>query len=460
MATFVVAGLILMSSTVIARAPSTQGSTWPYTGRLTDAAGQPVADGAYDFIFSLYANEKDTQALWTETQAGVKVTDGEISTALGVSVAIPALLSSKATYWLDVSVRGPDDTTFTPLNPRRSYSPESGITDSTKALDCPHNHFFDSWTGTNTGFGLQVDNSTGTGDGLRAYSASTLSNFAAVYAVNTAATGYGTAVFASSNLGSGVYASSGYGDAIEATTSSDFKSAIYAHSTNGNGVWAVSTNRYGVYGYSQNLWGGVGESTHGLGVRGYNDHDTSSAGDYGGYFMALNHTGAFLATMNPGSYYGAEVDGGLIITYGSCTGCKLAYVGLNNGTDALHPGDLVAAAGVKADAAGGDPILLVRLATQASDPVIGVVVSGASAPGDKTNPDKIQSSEIIPGAYVLIGTTGLYQVRVAGTAIAIGDYLAPGPSGAVVAADKSLGVAQAMTEPDADGLVWVMFKGN
>jgi hypothetical protein len=92
-----------------------------------------------------------------------------------------------------------------------------------------------------------VDNA-GTGDGIRAYSASTVTNYAAIWAVNNAGTGYGTAIYGASSTGNGVYAYSGAGDAIQATTNTTWASAVYAHATNGNGVWAISNNRTAVYG--------------------------------------------------------------------------------------------------------------------------------------------------------------------------------------------------------------------
>ena len=65
----------------------------PYTGHLTDPAGQPVADGQYDFVFTLYASEKDDQAVWSETQLGVSVKGGDVRTSLGALAPFPAIVS-------------------------------------------------------------------------------------------------------------------------------------------------------------------------------------------------------------------------------------------------------------------------------------------------------------------------------------------------------------------------------
>ena len=45
--------------------------TIPYAGTLSDPAGQPVADGLYDFSFALYAAETGGELLWSEVQEGV-----------------------------------------------------------------------------------------------------------------------------------------------------------------------------------------------------------------------------------------------------------------------------------------------------------------------------------------------------------------------------------------------------
>jgi len=84
------------------------------------------------------------------------------------------------------------------------------------------------------------------------------------------------------------------------------------------------------------------------------------------------------------------------------------------------------------------------------------VVSGASAPGSETGPDKIKSSQILPGEYMLIAVSGLVQARVANNSVAVGDQLSPGIAGAIVATDAINSVARVMSEPDENGLVWVL----
>ena len=61
------------------QSPQANGITVPYEGQLSEAQGEPVADGAYDLAFALYATQTGGQALWQETQIGVAV--GEAITA-------------------------------------------------------------------------------------------------------------------------------------------------------------------------------------------------------------------------------------------------------------------------------------------------------------------------------------------------------------------------------------------
>jgi hypothetical protein len=454
----VVSMLLLMVGPVTAQTPAVAGATWPYAAHLADPAGLTVADGKYDFVFTLYAAEKDEQALWSEMQSGVSVKNGEISTALGLVVPFPATISSKLTYWLAVSVRGPNEKTFTLLNPRQSMSAEKGVIGTVNVLTCPHTHFTDYWGGTNGQYGLEVDN-TGTGDGIRAFSKATLSNYAALYAYNLATTGYGSGVYGGSSKGVGVYAFSESADALEAVTNSTTKSAIYAHSTAGNGVWAVSGSRQGVHGSSTSAAGVWGDSTSSYGVEGYNSHDDTATGNYGGFFTSNNYRGGFIGTLKTAMWYGAAIDGGLMVTNGTCIGCTLAYVGMNSGEDAIRPGDLVAIAGVKTDAGTGQPVMLISLAKNAGDAVVGVAVGGVSAPGS-AGPDKNQSTKIAGGEYVQIAVTGLVQMRVADQNVTIGGYLLPGPSGAVMTAEKGSSVVRVMSLPDENGMVWVMVSGS
>jgi hypothetical protein len=215
--------IVLMSTAymVSAQTSSQPDAALTYSGRLANPSGQPVADGSYDFTFTLYASEKDDQALWSETQFGINIKSGKVNVALGQNVPISKDISDRTELWLAVRVRGPQDATFTLLNPRQNLA----APDSVSALTCPHSHFTDYWGGTNPAYGVEVDNSAGTGDGVRGYSGATAYNYAGVYAVNSGGTTAGTG-------GSGVYAASSYGYGGY-FVSSDYR-ALYAV---GNPSW-------------------------------------------------------------------------------------------------------------------------------------------------------------------------------------------------------------------------------
>ncbi len=99
----VLLALALTVGVVAAQASSTPDSTLPYSGRLTDPEGQPVTDGLYDFVFTLYASEKDDQALWSETQSDVSVKSGSLNVVLGQNLPLPEEIASRKELWLAVN---------------------------------------------------------------------------------------------------------------------------------------------------------------------------------------------------------------------------------------------------------------------------------------------------------------------------------------------------------------------
>ena len=177
--------LLAVAGAAQGAAPNADGVTVPYSGRLTGEAGEAVADGPYDLKFTLYAAATGGEPLWSETQTGVAVRGGAFGVALGSLSPIPKETLAGGRGWLEVSVRGPGDAAFTPLSPRQQLSTAQGAASPNAALSCAHTHFGEYWPGsTSSGHGLSVDNSTGTGDGIRGYTDSAGVNDAGVYAVN------------------------------------------------------------------------------------------------------------------------------------------------------------------------------------------------------------------------------------------------------------------------------------
>jgi hypothetical protein len=182
--------------------------TIPYAGRLTDKAGQPVADGAYDLSFALYGTVSGGQSLWSEMQRGVVVSKGEFLTTLGSVAPIPATALNGQNLWLAVSVRGPGEAGFTALAPRQRVS----ATAPAAGPSCPHDHLGESWIGDS---GAQIDG---------------------LYVQNTKTGGTGLAGI--SDTGDGVVGVSGDMN----------KSGVYGNNTGGGyGVYGRSNSYYGVF---------------------------------------------------------------------------------------------------------------------------------------------------------------------------------------------------------------------
>jgi hypothetical protein len=314
-----VAWLALVLTASVALAQTNPSSvTVPYASRLTDETGQPL-DGMYAFKFDLYDAETGGRLLWTETHAAVTVKNGDLALVLGEVQPLPKEMADHKAGWLAISVRGPQDTAFTLLNPRQRFNAPA----SPSALTCPHNHFTDSWPGTDGEFGLLLDNAS-TGDGLRAYSKSTVWNYAAVFGANTATTGYGTGVYGYSAKGAGMYANSAGGDGLEAYTTANSKSALYAHTTatGANGVWSISTSGIGVMGRSTTGDGVVGQST-GAGKSGVYGFNTITTSVGYGVFGRAQYGFGLGAEGNDVSYYDLlgdlvlNGDKGEVFTFGS-----------------------------------------------------------------------------------------------------------------------------------------------
>ena len=147
--------------------PDPTGVTIPYPGRLAGDAGQPVAEGAYDFTFALYDAETGGESLWSEVQEDVAVQDGAFSVLLGDVEPIPAVLLDGDERWLAVGVRGPRESGFTALTPRQRLSAASRVapagpaTPALTGLTCAHTHEGETWSATGGTQGLHLSSQGG-----------------------------------------------------------------------------------------------------------------------------------------------------------------------------------------------------------------------------------------------------------------------------------------------------------
>jgi hypothetical protein len=217
-------------------AQGTAGVTVPYPGWLSDAEGQPVADGAYELRFALYAAATGGQPLWTETQTGVAVRGGTFAVVLGSVAPIPSAVLGGGARWLEVSVRGLGEVAFTTLEPRQEVQTAAPAA-VRQASSCAHDHGGERWDAYN------VDSA-----GLMVFvQSASIANPAGIYGSDGGTSAWfpvSTGVSGASGDGAGV---GGY---------SPNGSGIYGRSNSGDGVRGESNNWFGVYG--KGLTGVVG----------------------------------------------------------------------------------------------------------------------------------------------------------------------------------------------------------
>ncbi|MBN1954917.1 MAG: hypothetical protein JW900_07685 [Anaerolineae bacterium] len=261
-----------------AQSPELEGTTIPYTGRLSDDTGALVADGTYSFAFALYGAETGGEVLWAETQEWVDVRGGNFGALLGSVNRVPQAIAESAELWLAVEVRGPGERDYTALAPRQRLSSISS--ESPDALSCDHTHLYEWWEGSSSSYGLVVDNRNGTGDGIRGYSNASAANYAGVYGVNfntgpgvygrSDGGGPGVAGYSS---GRGVYGSGT--DGVVGESGTDYMSGVYGFNTvTGYGVTGRAEGYFGVL-----AWGDDSSAYDAEG-------DLLLAGNYGEIFAA------------------------------------------------------------------------------------------------------------------------------------------------------------------------------
>jgi len=257
--------LVAMAVGVQAQTPggeTAHGAMIPYSGRLTDGAGKPVADGAYDLSFVLYASEAGGEPLWSEVQEKVPVIEGSFTTLLGsVTPFLPGTLKGGG-GWLAVGVRGPGEADFSTLAPRQRLNavPPAAPAGPAATSACAHDHWGESWSGGSTTTGLTL---SGGNTGLDSSGVSF-----GVYGKSTSAYGTGVAGW------------------VNATNGSTYGVWGQSDSTSGTGVHgaagAANGKTYGVYGQSSSMEGtGIYGTAPHTGTMGVATSTTSGIGVYG-----------------------------------------------------------------------------------------------------------------------------------------------------------------------------------
>lgn len=115
-------------------ATGTSGSRLvPFQGLLTDLSDNPVADGDYGLVLSLYDAASGGSLLWTETQSSVAVTGGRFSIQLGAVTSLDDpdgdpgtddAVSFGQPRYLGIAVDPPDGDPLGPeMTPRKEIVP-------------------------------------------------------------------------------------------------------------------------------------------------------------------------------------------------------------------------------------------------------------------------------------------------------------------------------------------------
>lgn len=330
----------------------------------------------------------------------------------------------------------------------------------------------------------------------------------------------GDAIQARSYAGNGLYAYT-YGgnyaeEAIVGLTNSTASTDAAVWGTGGAayGVHGASVSGNGVDGFGDKGVYGWGYVNYGEGVHGYGSGTQtegvlgtaeSGAGVYG-----ISDTGIGVRGQSTSSW-GLFTSQSLYVG-GSCTGCTIAYIGLNTGDSTLEYGDVVSVSGVSLPLKGGQsPVMNVGLAGTTAAEATGVVLSRAviepidkrvpsedveavninevvNANGESTLPDQVlqrrnydqretieiasmTEGSVAPGDYLFIVVQGLAQVKVdaAGGAINAGDGLVAGDgqfvkaepvevmAGDTVVLQQPRTLGQALESlPEGQGLIWVL----
>ncbi len=106
----VVASVVVLQGDGISAIPETIS----FQGILRDAAGETVANGPYEIVFTLHDAEQGGDMLWEENQV-LEVTDGVFNAMLGS--AMPFTMDFADQYWLGVAIMGEPE-----LEPRVALS--------------------------------------------------------------------------------------------------------------------------------------------------------------------------------------------------------------------------------------------------------------------------------------------------------------------------------------------------
>ncbi len=152
--------------------------------------------------------------------------------------------------------------------------------------------------------------------------------------------------------------------------------------------------------------------------------NVSRGASWAAVYAVNNGTSPAVYANTNGTYSGYFMDD--VYVEGSCVGCVIVYIGLNDGSDPLEAGDLVAVSGVSSPLAGATTLVMrVRRAGAGSaSGVVGVVQGKADVVESSKDGQLLESANraegaAAPGDYVFIVVQGIAHVKADATAGAI-----------------------------------------
>jgi hypothetical protein len=267
-AAFVLAATMVICTVSYAEIPQMVG----YQGRVTDNAGNPVADGNYIMRFRIYDDPAAGSLVWDSGNRSVALSGGVFSVLLGDTPQPPVTLDFDEDYWLRVTFQGEDQLPRTPLASVGYAYMASGLTPGTIIQGD-----ISSWPYA----ALIAQNDATTGDTYGLYGISWSDEGEAILGEAKASTGYTHGVLGRSVSPDG----RGVAGSALATTGSTYGVHGTSLSTIGVGVFgfvsATQGECSGVYGRS--------DSEDGYGVRGLAMSSTGTP--CGVYGLAVSPSG-------------------------------------------------------------------------------------------------------------------------------------------------------------------------
>ncbi len=441
------------------------GRGFTYQGYLTES-GAPH-NGTCDFRFKLWdAPTGGNQIGATQTVTQVALTGGRFTALVDDANQFGPTAFDGNARWLEVAARCSIASDFITLAPRQALRgvpyalglrpgavisgevPSSGVLVLNNSADNGLALKSDSGgIAVETAFvGVRIANALN--DGFQVQSA-----FASGYSVGAAGI-------------NGLYINTAGKDGVAIDTSGD--NGVIVNQAGGAGI---NVNQAGESGFRIGLTAGDGLLVGNAAKAGVKVMNASTGLAVYGDDTSI---GLLIQPENPD--WAGVFDGDVQIT-GSCTGCRLATIGVNVGNRPLQPGDIVAIQGVSPGVQGQADLLWQVTPFEPGLTPIGVVAGRMElVTYDHLSPDgqpaqylAPRPGAVIPGGTVDIITYGPVQVRVQpDAAIAPGDHVIAAAEGQgrpmnIATADpadmlSSIGIA--LSEPDADGLVWVLVNGH